>query len=133
MVTPDRSPTPGLARLPELRDRMTNAGMDIDLEADPTPTDLSPTTDLTCYRVVQESLTNALRHSLSKRATVRIHYEVDVVVINVSNPATNTPPSPSGLGIPGMRNRVTALGGHFTAGPQNDTFHVHARIPRTPT
>ena len=125
----DRSPTPGLARLPDLRDRMTNAGMQIDLDADPTPPDLAPATDLTCYRVVQESLTNALRHSLAKRATVRIRYEVDVVVINVSNPATR-PPGPDGLGIPGMRKRVAALGGHFAAGPANGTFTVQARIPR---
>ncbi|GGS36504.1 sensor histidine kinase [Actinokineospora fastidiosa] len=125
----ERAPVPGLARLADLRDRMSDAGMRVDLDAEPVPGGLSPAADLAGYRVVQESLTNALRHSLAKRASVRVRFDVDVVIIDVRNPVERAP-GPDGMGIPGMRERVTALGGDFSAGPDNGSFRVHARIPR---
>lgn len=136
-----RSPVPGLARLEELRNRMSEAGVTITLDVTGPVPDLSAAVDLACYRVVQESLTNVLRHSAAKVATVRVGYETGAVLIVVSNPVSPTPavtgPLPSrgtpiaeGLGIPGMRERVTALGGDFSVGPTPDgNFEVRASIP----
>jgi signal transduction histidine kinase len=71
-----------------------------------------------------------LRHSAAKSASVRIEYQPDAVVIAVSNPAPPAVVRRDGLGIPGMRQRVTSLGGTFSAGPTGDgRFEVHARIP----
>ncbi|MPZ74888.1 MAG: sensor histidine kinase, partial [Nitriliruptorales bacterium] len=82
------------------------------------------------YRVVQESLTNVMRHSERKEATVRVTYHDDRVVVTVSNPAPGGPAAGEGLGIAGMRKRVTALGGHFSVGPTPDgRFEVRAAIP----
>ncbi|MGH8873096.1 MAG: histidine kinase [Acidimicrobiia bacterium] len=123
---------PHLARLDELRQRMADAGARIHLEEAGEPRALPPGVDLTCYRIVQESLTNVLRHGDEKTATVRVAYEPEAVDITVSNPipATGQPPAGDRLGIGGMRKRVTALGGEFSAGPTPDhRFQVWARIP----
>lgn len=123
---------PHLARLDELRQRMADAGARVHLEETGEPRTLPAVVDLTCYRIVQESLTNVLRHGDEKVATVRVAYEPDAVAITVSNPipATGQPPADDGLGIGGMRKRVTALGGEFSAGPTPDHhFQVWARIP----
>jgi signal transduction histidine kinase len=86
--------------------------------------------DLTGYRIIQESLTNVLRHSGAGQATVGIRYEADSVLITVSNAVTEYSPGEGGSGIPGMRERVLALGGEFTAGPSpGDGFEVRARLP----
>jgi signal transduction histidine kinase len=88
--------------------------------------------DFAAYRVLQESLTNVLKHSHTKVADVRIGYEDDALALAVSNPASPVREPGGGLGIPGMRERVTALGGDFTAGPATDgRFEVRARLPTT--
>lgn len=124
------SPVPGLARLDDLRQRMAEAGVYVRLETSGAPAALPVAVDLTGYRVVQESLTNVLRHSGSGQATVSIRYEPDEVRITVSNPAVGARAGGGGSGIPGMRDRVQALGGQFTAGPTpQHRFEVHARLP----
>jgi signal transduction histidine kinase len=124
------SPVPGLARLDDLRQRMAEAGVYVRLETFGAPAALPVAVDLTGYRVVQESLTNVLRHSGSGQATVSIRYEPDEVRITVSNPAIGAGVGEGGSGIPGMRDRVEALGGQFTAGPTpQHRFEVHARLP----
>lgn len=126
----DRSPTAGLGRLDELRNRMADSGLRVDIETTGAPRTLSPAIDLAGYRVVQESLTNALRHGERKIASVRIAYQPDAVVIAVSNPAAGAAAERSGFGIDGMDERVTALGGEFSAGPTGDgRFEVRASIP----
>ncbi|WP_129666265.1 sensor histidine kinase [Phytoactinopolyspora endophytica] len=132
-----RSPVPGLDRLDELRQRMSDAGVDVEVE---TVGDARPVPDavsLAAYRVVQEALTNVLKHSESKVATVRVAYKTDAVVMTVSNPVRSVA-GPSavgdevadGLGIPGMRRRVTSLGGELTAGVNREgRFEVRASIP----
>ena len=128
-----RAPVSGLDRLDDLRRRMEAAGLRVELETTGTPRNLPAAVDLAGYRVVQESLTNVLRHADAMVATVRIGYETDAVVIAISNPASPpaaVPAHAAGLGIPGMRGRVTALGGDFTAGPTAEgRFEVHAAIP----
>lgn len=125
-----RAPAPSLARLEELRQRMAESGMRVDLTTTGSPRELPVAADLAGYRVVQESLTNVLRHGAGNTATVRISWEADEVVIAVANPAPAVEAGPGGLGIPGMRQRVTSLGGTFSAGPTGDgRFEVRARIP----
>jgi signal transduction histidine kinase len=127
----ERSPIPSLAWLDELRQRMAEAGVRVRLETSGEPLAALPVAvDLTGYRIVQESLTNVLRHSGAGQATVSIRYEAGSVLITVSNPVTRYSPGGSGFGIPGMRERVLALGGEFAAGPApHDSFEVRARLP----
>jgi len=126
----DLSPVPGMARLDDLRQRMAEAGVDVRLEVSGSLAEIPVAVDLTGYRIVQESLTNVLRHSGSGYATVSIRYESEEVMITVSNPVAGLPGGGSGSGIPGMRERVQALGGHFTAGPASPhRFEVNARLP----
>jgi signal transduction histidine kinase len=128
-----RSPASGLNRLDDLRRRMEAAGLRVEVQTTGTPRPLPAAVDLAGYRVVQESLTNVLRHADSMVATVRVGYETDAVVISISNPgapAAQVPAHADGLGIPGMRERVTSLGGDFTAGLTADgRFEVYAAIP----
>jgi signal transduction histidine kinase len=129
-VVRGRAPAPGLRLLPDLTDRMSHAGVEVRLNVVGTERDLPAAVDLAGYRVVQESLTNVLKHSMVKRATVRVGYEPDSVQIRVSNPAAGPILPSAGFGIPGMRERVTSLGGEFSAGPTEDgLFEVRAAIP----
>jgi signal transduction histidine kinase len=126
----ERNPVPGLERLDELRQRMSDAGVDVHLETAGEHRTLPAAVELAGYRVVQESLTNVLRHGTAKVATVRIGYETDAVTLAITNPAESVRGRDGGLGIPGMRERVEALGGEFTAGPTADGhFVVRASIP----
>lgn len=127
---PERSAAPGLHQLTELRDRMAESGAEIALDVTGTPRELPAAADLAAYRVVQESLTNVLRHADAGTATVRVHYAPDAVSIVVTNPAPEAASEREGFGIPGMRERVTAQGGTLTAGPTDDgRFEVRATIP----
>jgi signal transduction histidine kinase len=127
---PTRSPPPGLGRLDDLCHRMSTAGVQVRMDTTGSPRDLPAAVDIAGYRVVQESLTNVLRHSAAKVASVRIGYETDAVVISVANPVASVPSGRAGLGIAGMRERVASLGGDFTAGPSRDgQFEVLVRIP----
>lgn len=128
--TASQSPTPSLSRLDDLRKRMSEAGVQVELATTGRPRELPAVVGLTGYRILQESLTNVLRHSGEKRAEVTIEYAIDALVITVTNPLTGSPGDSGGLGIPGMRRRVASLGGEFTAGPTGDgRFEVQARLP----
>jgi signal transduction histidine kinase len=136
-----RAPTPALARLDELRQRMTEAGVQVELDVTGTPRELPAAAELAGYRVVQEALTNVLRHGERRIATVRVAYDTDAVVITVSNPLPRPPAADdpaehehaghAGHGIRGMAERVEALGGDFSAGPTADgrRFEVRASLP----
>lgn len=127
------APTPGLARVPELVQRVHDAGVRVDLsvegEAKPLPTGA----DVAVYRVLQESLTNVVKHATHPHATVRIRHTADTVSLEVISQAGvgSTPPE-DGLGIGGMRRRITMLEGDFEAGvePSTGRFRVSAVIPR---
>ena len=88
--------------------------------------------DRTAYRIVQESLTNIARHAAAATASVRIDYRPDALVIWVEDDGKATPdtaPVP-GVGLLGMRERVTALGGHMRAAPRSGGgFTVQADLP----
>ena len=128
----DRAPTPGLAQLPALRDRLSHAGLPVTLSVVGVPAggELPVAVDLAGYRIVQEALTNVLRHAGATTAQVRIEHRADAVEVEVTDSGLGGPPSPNGTGIAGMRERATALGGELQAGPRPDGgFRVHAVLP----
>ncbi|MFI7429228.1 sensor histidine kinase [Micromonospora sp. NPDC049836] len=129
----ERSPAPGLAQLAQLRERLAGAGVPVSVEVEGEPRPLPVAVDLAAYRVVQEALTNVLRHAGPATAAVRLRYapaEVAVEVTDTGRGAAAGPPRPGGYGLAGMRERVTALGGSFTAGPAPaGGFRVHATLP----
>lgn len=121
--------TSRLAGLGELLDRIRTAGVRIDLDVKGDPGTLPPSVDLTGYRVLQESLTNVLRHG-GGQADVGVEYGSETMVVRVRNPVSGGSNPGAGLGIPGMRARVLALGGEFSAGPVDGCwFEVWARLP----
>ncbi|WP_245966674.1 sensor histidine kinase [Sphaerisporangium album] len=103
---------------PDLVARSRRAGMDIDLSVSGTPHDLPPSIELAGYRILQESLTNALKHGTG-RADVSIQYKSDEVVLRIENPcgADSTGLPGSGAGLVGMAERTALVGGTFAAGP----------------
>ncbi|MEU1363953.1 sensor histidine kinase [Micromonospora zamorensis] len=137
----ERGPVPGLARLPALRDRLAGAGLAVDLRVTGDVRDLPAAVDLSAYRVVQEALTNVLRHAGVANAEVRVDYRADEVTVEVTDEGTGvrrdgTDPvdDESGHGLAGMRERVAALGGRLSAGPRaGGGFRVYARLPVGPT
>jgi signal transduction histidine kinase len=126
----DRAPTPGLDRIEDLCRRMRAAGLRVELRTGGSRRAVPPAVALAGYRVVQESLTNVLRHGGTRMASVAVEYAEDAVALVVSNPAHGSRAGREGLGIPGMRRRVEALGGEFSAGPTGDgRFQVRAVLP----
>ena len=130
------SDAPGLADIPRLVDESRAAGLGIRLTVGGARRALNPDTERTAYRVVQEALTNVLKHAPGADAEVVVAYVVGGVALAVSNtcPAEAAHEYGSGLpsggnGLLGMRERVTALGGTFAAGPTDSGgFRVEARL-----
>ncbi|MGK5444559.1 sensor histidine kinase [Micromonospora sp. URMC 105] len=125
----ERGPVPGLARLDALRDRLAGAGLAVDLRVTGEPRPLPAAVDLAAYRVVQEALTNVLRHARVTAARVTVDYGGEELVVEVTDRGVGGAGG-AGHGLAGMRERVTALGGALTAGPGPDGgFRVCARLP----
>ncbi|WP_107122616.1 sensor histidine kinase [Streptomyces dysideae] len=126
-----RTPAPGLGRLPELVAQAASAGLTVEVEGK-TP-DLPPGTDLAAFRIVQEALTNVVRHSGSRHARVRLDPGDGTTLrlrIDDDGPATGADAGGSGNGLAGMRERAAALGGTIEAGPRDDGgFRVLAVLP----
>jgi signal transduction histidine kinase len=129
---PPRSPTTGLARLDDLVAKTEAAGLQVTTRVEGTPRALPRGVDLAAFRIVQEALTNVTRHAGEAGATIVIGYgEHDLTVqIDDDGPGVASETPSGGKGISGMRERVTALGGEFEAGPRGDGgFRVRARLP----
>ncbi|MBM2615625.1 sensor histidine kinase [Actinoplanes sp. LDG1-06] len=123
-------PTPGLARVEDLCGRVRSAGVDVDLTVDGPARPLPAAADVAAYRVLQEALTNVVKHAANPRARVTIRHRTGSVALSVSNQALGEGHE-DGFGIAGMRRRVEELGGTLTAGPTTPgAFAVHAVIPR---
>jgi signal transduction histidine kinase len=125
-------PQPGLADVPRLVDEVREAGLDVSLTMDGVRTDLPARVDLSTYRIIQEALTNVLKHAGgSARTEVRLstdNREVAIEVLDDGHGATVLPGS--GHGIVGMRERAMLLGGRFDAAPlRGGGFHVVAHLP----
>jgi signal transduction histidine kinase len=125
-------PQPGLADVGRLVDQFREAGLDVSFTISHVPTGLPARVDLSAYRIVQEALTNVLKHAGPGAWTeVRVNLDNEVVSIEVTDDghAVTTLPG-SGHGIMGMRERALLLGGSLTAGPRVDGgFRVMARLP----
>ncbi|WP_213454573.1 sensor histidine kinase [Rhizomonospora bruguierae] len=130
VVRAPRQPGPGLGRLADLLERVRAAGVPVTLTTTGEPHDLPAALDLAAYRVVQESLTNVLRHAGATTAQVRVGYREGAVDIEVLDTGAGAAGFAAGHGISGMRERVTAVGGEFTAGPRDGRgFRVRATLP----
>jgi signal transduction histidine kinase len=126
----ERSPLPGLARLPDLVARMSDSGVPVTVLSTGEQRELPAPADLAAYRVIQESLTNVLRHAGPATVTVRLGYEPDQLRIDVRDTGRANGPIQPGHGIAGMRRRAEALGGSLQAEPAaGGGFHVAARLP----
>lgn len=128
-----RAPRPGLADLDDLVARMSAAGLTLTLRVAGHRREVPAAVDLAAYRVVQEAVTNVLRHAGTPAARVEIGYGPRELTVAVSDSGGRRPDGgvgERGLGIAGMSARVTALGGAFTAGPRQPAgFLVSARFP----
>jgi signal transduction histidine kinase len=124
-------PQPGVARVPALVERVRAAGLSVEL-AVTGARDLPPGVDLAAYRVVQEALTNVIKHAGTSRAAVVLEYRPDDLLITVTDdgrPATG-PGGPGGRGLIGLRERIGLYGGELDAGPRpGGGWRVRARIP----
>lgn len=122
-------PTPGLARVEDLVARVRQGGVEVDLRIEGSPTALPEQVDLVAYRVLQEALTNVLRHGAEPRAHARITYAEEHIEVIVRNPGPTRPDRVDGLGITGMRRRVAAIDGTLRAGATAEGFEVAAELP----
>ncbi|MFI5860467.1 sensor histidine kinase [Streptomyces sp. NPDC051546] len=129
-----RAPAPGLDRLPELAEQAAAAGLSVGITTEGNARALPPGADLAAFRILQEALTNVVRHSGSRTARVRLSWQPRVLELHVDDegPATGGPAGGSGNGLVGMRERAAALGGTIEAGPRpGGGFRVIARLPLT--
>lgn len=125
-----RTPAPGLDRLPELVEQAAGAGLTVEIGGE--APDLPPGTDLAAFRIVQEALTNVVRHSGSRHARVDLDHDGRALRLRIDDdgPATGTDAGGGGNGLVGMRERAAALGGTIEAGPRADGgFRVLAVLP----
>jgi signal transduction histidine kinase len=128
----DKAPPLGLDHLSGLVQRVGATGLHASLTIEGDRADVPAAVDRTAYRIVQESLTNVARHARAGTASVLVAYRPGAVVIQVDDDGTATPQSPPvpGVGLLGMRERVTALGGELRAEPRSEGgFTVHAELP----
>ena len=143
------TPVPSLSRLAELVDTVRDAGLAVTCHVSGPVAALPPGIDLTAYRILQEALTNALRHAPGAAASVRVACEPAQVIVEVSNAARPVPaaqgtataapvlagrsgPAGPGYGLAGIAERVASCGGALALGPTADGgFAVTARLPLT--
>ena len=141
------APQPGVARIPALLSRVCAAGVPVELSVEAPggmPQDLPPGVDLAAFRVVQEALTNVIKHAGQARTMVRLDYGPRDLLITVSDdgpPAGSGPPAAppgpgsgsGGRGLIGLRERIAVYGGELDAGPRpGGGWRLAARIPLDP-
>jgi signal transduction histidine kinase len=126
-------PQPGLARLDELAEPLRLAGLDVVVRREGEAPTLPAGVDLSAYRIVQEALTNTLRHARATRAEVTVRYRKQAVELEVRDDGRGSPGADlngAGQGIVGMRERAALLGGTLEAGPlPAGGYRVHAHLP----
>jgi signal transduction histidine kinase len=141
---PDIAPVPSVSQLGKVLDQVREAGISVDLQVEGSPpARLAPGVDLAAYRIIQEALTNTVRHSGADKAAVTLRYEPGYVTVSVTDTGQgaaaavgqrgtgSTPAARSGgFGLAGMAERVASCGGSLTVGPgQAGGFAVTARLP----
>ena len=125
------APAPRLTDLTDLADTVSASGTPVELRISGADRQLSPSLELSIYRVAQEALTNVVKHAPGARATVELTVADDVVRLSIRDDGGAAPsPGPgTGHGITGMRERVGAFGGRLAAGPDGTGFLVMAEVP----
>ena len=137
------APAPGLADLASLVGQVQDAGLRVWINVDGQRGPVPPGIDLSAYRIIQEALTNVIKHAAASAANVTISYRPDSVTVEITDHGSPGPPARtgsggsvppartgSGHGIIGMRERVAVFGGEFAAGPGPDGgFRVRACFP----
>ena len=130
-----RTPAASLADLPKLAEQMDSAGLSVSLDIEGVPDGLPTRVDLSAFRIIQESLTNSLRHAgPDAHATVHVAVDGGVLGIEVADDGVGQSSwiGGSGRGLAGMRERAELLGGRFEAGPTGEAgFRVRVDIPLT--
>lgn len=123
------APQPQLSDLPALVERVRAAGLPVDLELSGVA--VAPTLGLTAYRIVQEALTNVLKHAGAVPTTVRVRTDGGVLRLDVMSPLPLQVPQqrPGGRGLLGMSERVALHGGSVVCGPEGGLWAVHAELP----
>jgi signal transduction histidine kinase len=128
-----RAPQPGIGELPALAGSLRAAGLEVSLSIDGDHAALPPAVNVSAYRIVQEALTNVLKHAGQARAEVTVGCADGAVTIEVSDDGPGSPVPPAltgGQGLTGMRERVALFGGDLRAGPRpGGGFTVRARLP----
>jgi signal transduction histidine kinase len=130
---PALAPQPSLQHLDRLVEQAGEAGLPVDVKIEGKAIELSAGLDLTAYRLVQEALTNSIKHADATRAEVVVRYGDGVVELLVSDDgrgASDGKADGGGHGLVGMRERVAVYGGELEAGPRPDGgYALHARLP----
>jgi signal transduction histidine kinase len=130
---PDFAPQPGLRQLSTLTGRVRDTGVPVELTVTGTPGDLPPGAELATYRVVQEALTNAVKHAAGSSVRVTVDYRADAVLVEVTDTGgtpTVSAQSGSGRGLIGLRERLAVYGGTLQAGIRpTGGYRVQAEIP----
>lgn len=132
---PDLAPPPSLAHLDRLAGNFRHAGLAVDVEITGDAGAVAPGLSATVYRVVQESLTNSLKHAAARRVRVLIECRADRLEVTVTDDGRGGAADPAkGAGLAGMRERVKVYGGTLLAGPAaGGGFTVHAVLPAGPS
>jgi len=128
-VLREGAPIDDLDGLERLAEQVRAAGVEVSLNEFGDRADVPAPVATAVYRVVQESLTNTVRHAQASRVAVTVRYAPTSVVVDVQDDGVGAGPMADGHGISGMRERVAALGGALTAGPGKTGFAVRATIP----
>ena len=123
------APLPGMDGLSSLVERFRSAGADVTLTVDGDPGRLPATTGLAVYRILQEALTNAVKHAPGSPTVVHLSVETDAVGVAVDSAAKPGPGTGAGLGVLSMRERAELLGGSCEAGPGGRGWLVRATLP----
>ncbi|CAN5202758.1 hypothetical protein BH11ACT6_BH11ACT6_03180 [soil metagenome] len=134
---PEAEPAPGLARLPELVEATNRSGGPVTLIVDPDVGQVPETVGTTVYRIIQEALSNVVRHAHGASATVRVSRDGTGLAVTIANTSgdpgtvvTLEDPARPRHGVRGMRERVAHLGGDFSYGPETDGgYRVTAHLP----
>ncbi len=129
--SPDLSPGRSIADLPALVGALQRAGLDVTLTVHGEPRPLPRLVEWSAFRIVQEALTNVVKHTADARARVEVGYELDTLALLVENSGRRVDGNGNGgRGVVGMRERATVLGGQIEIGPdQHGGYTVRARIP----
>jgi signal transduction histidine kinase len=134
MTVDDHAPQPSLAHLERLVAHVRESGVPVEVDVVGTPQVLPPGVDLSAYRIVQEALTNVLKHAADARARVVLEYADDALAVTVTDdgipgPVNGTEPG-GGHGLIGIQERVAVVGGEVVAGPGPDGgFEIRATLP----